>query len=184
MGNAKVQRMARASSILRVLRPGSYQVQISLDHYLPTQVPVSIRANSNTVLPAKLQPELPPVKAAVVETSPPAPIKEDHSADFQGIQDALHNFEAAYNSRNMSRIQATWLNIGARSKSLAGVLEAAEMVNIQEICEGQPAINGSTATQSCTEVSKYSKGDPPRKAPKTITFTKANGKWVMKDKMP
>jgi serine/threonine protein kinase len=161
------------------LAPGRYSLEISLEHFQTTQVPVTIRAGSTIVIPAKLQPE------AVAAAAPPkAPAAVDNSADIQGIQEALHNFEQAYDSRNLGRIQANWLNIGGRSKSLAGVLQAAEMVKINENCDGQPAINGNTATLNCVEISQYAKSDPPKKANKTITFAKVAGKWVMKDKLP
>lgn len=165
------------------LAPGKYTVEISLDHYQSTSVPLTIRANSSVVIPARLQPEA----VAVVAPKPvpaAAPAAAENSADLQGIQEALRNFEAAYDSRNMGRIQATWLNIGGRAKSLAGVFSAVDMVKINENCEGQPAISGNSATQNCVESAQYSKSDPPKKSPKTITFAKINGKWVMKDKIP
>ena len=167
------------------LSPGQHQVEITLDHYQPVQVPVTIHAGSPFNTLVRLQPEavaVAPSKPAAV--APTAPAAADNSADIQGIQEALRNFESAYNSRNMARIQATWLNIGARAKGVAGVLQQAEMVSIREECQGQPAISGTTATQSCTEVAQYMRGESPHKLPKSISFIKVNGKWVMKDKTP
>jgi hypothetical protein len=168
---------------LEGLSPGQHSVEVSLEHYQSNQVSFGVRAGSSSVVAARLQPEA----VAVVAPKPVAPTPAaavDNSADIAGIQEALRNFEQAYDSRNMGRISANWLNIGGRAKSIAGVMQQAEMVNIHEACEGQPSISGTSATQSCTEVVQYTKGDAPRKFPKSITFSKVGGKWVMKDKTP
>ena len=166
------------------LSPGQHQLEITLEHFQAVQLPITIRAGSPTIIPARLQPEAVAVTPSKPVAVPPTPPAADNSADIQGIQEALRSFEAAYNSRNMARIQATWLNIGPRAKTIAGALQAAEVVNIKEECQGQPSISGTTATQNCTEVAQYSRSDAPRRLQKSVTFTKVNGKWVMKDKTP
>ena len=167
---------------LEGLAPGRYGLEISLDHFQSVQQSITIRAGSSIVVPAKLQPEAAPVAPPPAATAASSAV--DYTADYQGIQEALRNFEQAYESRNMSRVQSTWLNIGGHSKALAGVFQQAEMVSIHEACEGHPSISGGTATQRCTEITLYTKGEAPRKSIKEITFTKASGKWVMKDKTP
>jgi hypothetical protein len=167
--------------------PGRYTLEVSLANFEPEKVTINVRAGSSITVPVKLQPvkvaeAAPPPAPTPAPTAAPAPA--DHSADYAGIQAALRNFEQAYDSRNMGRIQANWLNIGARAKGIAGVMQDAEFVDVHEECAGNPAISGNTATQSCTEVVKYSKSDQPKRLPKTITFVKNGDKWVMKDKTP
>ena len=176
---------------LEGIAPGSYQVEVALDDFLPTQVPVKVVAGSNTVIPARLQPK--PVAVAAKPTPaaepPPPPVAaavDPAVAETPGIQAALNSFVSAYRSKNIAAIQANWTNIGpTRSKNLASVFQNAEVVNLSESCEGTPVISGNTATyQNCVESSQYMKGEPLRKLNKTITFTKTGGKWVMKDKLP
>jgi tRNA A-37 threonylcarbamoyl transferase component Bud32/tetratricopeptide (TPR) repeat protein len=166
------------------LSPGSHAVEVSLDHFQPNQASFSVRAGSPSFVSVKLQPEVVVVNTPkpVAPTPSAAP---DNSADFAGIQQALHNFEQAWGSKNMGRIKSTWIDVdnGGRGKKFADLLQGARVAIIHESCEGQPAINGNTATQKCMETSQIDK-DPPHTNPKAMTFTKTGGKWVMKDKTP
>ena len=186
-GERKGQADGSGSFNLEGLAPGRYTLEATLDRFEPRKLPINIRAGSSSAVSIELQ----PVKVAEVAAPPPQPVAApaapaavDHTADYAGIQAALRSFEQAYDSKNMGRIQANWLNIGARAKGIGAVMQDAEMVDVHEECAGTPTINGDNATQSCTEVVRYSKSDSPKHLPKTITFTKNGGKWVMKDKTP
>lgn len=165
---------------------GSYQVEISLDKYQTQQVSASIRAGSSTVLSAKLQPV---PEAVVVKTPPPPPPPVEKpkpvdttAADIQGIKEALGNFEQAFKSKNMARIQANWLDMNADTrKSLTATFSVVDVKQFNENCQGQPEIDGASAKQSCMEISQFTDQDK-RTSKKEITFSKINGKWVMKDK--
>jgi PEGA domain len=160
---------------LEDLRPGRYAVEVSLDRFETEKADIIVRPGSYTTVLVKLHPAFVPESA---------PTTVDYTEDYLGIQAALRRFEQAYDSRNMVKIQANWLNIGQRVKTIAGVMQEAEMVDMHEECIGAPTIKGNTAMQICTEVVRYNKSDSPKRLPKTITFNKTGETWVMQDKTP
>ncbi|SEG46529.1 Serine/threonine protein kinase [Bryocella elongata] len=162
------------------LKPGPYSIDISKDGFQPAHMTGRINVGSQSVL-ANLMAKAAPVQPATV-VQPAAPAAEDHSADYKGIQAAVSNFVAAFQSRNMGQFQAAWLNAGSQGKNFKGVFESASMVKMSDKCQGQPNINGDTATQRCDETTQYDKSDSPRTNPFNYTFVKQNGKWVLKDR--
>jgi len=165
--------------------PGNHKVEVTLEHFVTSTTPVSVRAGEHQVVSSHLQAEMQPLPLPKHDTDPPKPVEVDYTADYAGIDAALKNFEQAYKSRKIDRVQATWLDIGAYSKQLGEIFKNKEFdnVHIEETCSGHPAITGNTATQNCSEIVQSSKDDrDPVRHQTKITFVKSNGTWVMKDK--
>ena len=186
-GEAKGQANGSGQFNLDGLAPGSYRLRATLDHFDSRETSFNIRAGAPTPVPIELQ----PTKVAVAEPPPPpretAPAKptqpvDTGAAELPGIQAALRSFEQAYDSKNMARIQANWLDIGPAAKGIEGTMQAVDYAEIHEDCKGSPNVNGSSASWNCTESSRFSKSDQLRSFPKSITFTKNGDKWVIKDK--
>ncbi|HEY5329698.1 MAG TPA: protein kinase [Acidobacteriaceae bacterium] len=166
------------------LSPGKHEVEITLEHFQTGKVSVPIRAGSPAIVSATLQPEPAPSVTEKHPQPPPQPVGPNPE-DIQGIKDALHNFESAYDSRKMDLIKANWLNIGSRTKNTSEIVGGAPFLHMQLQCQGQPKIDGNTATwQGCTQLLQTDRGQTPDKSSESVSFTKANGKWVMKDKTP
>ena len=119
-----------------------------------------------------------------MEQPSPSKTVDTGAADTQGIQEALERFEAAYDSRNIARLQTEWLNIGRRAKQLDDVFHTVDFVQISEKCSGSPTILGTNAEWKCNELVQFQKGVWLRAQPKTLYFVKQGAKWVLKDKLP
>ena len=162
------------------LTPGPHTVEIALDKYQPA-------SRQATVVAGQLEPvllELKPVPQEAV--APTRPVQVDNSAaDMQGISEALDRFQAAYDSRDIPKLQTEWLEIGKqRSKQLDQLFHNFDYAQISEKCSGQPAISGNSAEWKCMELVQFQKGVWQKALPKTLYFVKQNGRWIMKDKLP
>ena len=166
------------------LTAGQHSIDISMDKYVP------VRDRQFTVVAGQTEPlfaqlQAVPQEAPPVQQKAPAPVVDTNAADMQGISEALDRFQAAYDSRNMSKIEAEWLDIGKqRSKNLDNLFHNFDFAQINEKCSGQPAISGNNAEWRCMELVQFQKGVWQKALPKTLYFVKQGGRWVMKDKLP
>ena len=163
------------------LKPGNYKVAITKEGFQPLDDTASIVAGRQSGTFRLVAKEAPP-QPAPVAAAPAAAAVDDHAADYKGIQAAVANYVAAYQSKNLGQLQAAWLNAGGQVKRLKGVFDAADFVKLSDQCSGQPVITGDKATQRCEETSQYFKNTPPQSNPFTYTFVKNGGRWVLKDR--
>jgi serine/threonine-protein kinase len=164
------------------LTPGQHSIEITLDKYLPARDrQVNIVAGQTEPLFAQLQ----PVPAAQEPPPPPKLAVDNNAADLQGISEALDRFQAAYDSRNLPKLQTEWLDIGKqRAKNLDGLFHTFDFAQINEKCSGQPTISGNSAEWKCMELVQFQKGVWQKALPKTLYFVKQGSRWVMRDKLP
>ena len=159
------------------LATGPHSLEIGLDRYQSLQGRFAITGGQTQSVFAQLQ-------AVPMEQPSPSKTVDTGAADTQGIQEALERFEAAYDSRNIARLQTEWLNIGRRAKQLDDVFHTVDFVQISEKCSGSPTILGTNAEWKCNELVQFQKGVWLRAQPKTLYFVKQGAKWVLKDKLP
>jgi len=166
---------------LEGLTPGQHTIDIALDKYQSQQGrQITISAGQTQNMYMQLTPVPQPQ-----EPAQPKQAVADNGADIQGVEEARERFEAAYATRNVTKVDAEWLNIGKqREKQLDNLFHTFDIAVINEKCSGQPTINGNNAEWHCMELVQFQKGVWPKALPKTLYFVKQGNRWVMKDKIP
>jgi predicted Ser/Thr protein kinase len=100
------------------------------------------------------------------------------------VQQALSNFESAWNAHDIARIRETWSGISSQQvNALESFFKDEPNAKVSDDCSlSNLKISGNTAKWSCTETTTIVVGGKPQASAHNvqITFSKKNGSWFSK----
>jgi tetratricopeptide (TPR) repeat protein/predicted Ser/Thr protein kinase len=117
-------------------------------------------------------------KAAPSVEAPPPPQAVDQSVL---IQQAINNFDAAYNAHDVGRMQASWTGMKpAQAKAFQGFFKDQPSSHVADNCSaGALTISGDSASWTCSETSTFVSGGRTQSHAQDIrfTFARRGGNW-------
>ena len=97
------------------------------------------------------------------------------------LKQALKNYEDAFNTHDMRRLQSTWTGMtGDQAAAWSSVFKNAKYARISEDCQwSSVTTNGDSAAVVCTQSLEVEKNGKPNLQTWHFSFANRNGTWVL-----
>ncbi len=124
------------------------------------------------------------VESKAEKSQSPAPTLYGPNDEPALVQQALNNFESAWNAHDIARVRATWGGISSQqANALEGFFKDQPNAKVSDDCSPSALkISGNTAKWSCTETTTIVVGGKKQASTHNIqfTFSKKSGSWFSK----